>query len=193
MSDVKNISYTQSLVKPQEKPADHGYAEKIDYLSGTLEVEADGDLVTVYNQGAYQSLYKISATGVHHSKMNFPGVQVETATANAEITFYPFSIEVCDLVSRVRMKTGEKGAFHYHNGRTVRLVLSGSIQMVWIQNNSKHSVILEENDWIVIPANVPYQSIVLKEVDLLANYVCGDGTTKFDPQLNTIGKYKIKG
>ena len=83
MADVKNISFTHSLEKPTKKPADHGYTEKLDYLSGNLQVEADGEAVTVYNQGAYQGLYKIAASGVHHSKMNFPGVQVETATANA--------------------------------------------------------------------------------------------------------------
>jgi len=105
----------------------------------------------------------------------------------ADLLFYPYSTEICDMQGRLRMKKSESH-FHYHSGRQVRLVLRGRVRMEWIQNNRRHEVELGEDDWIVIPANTPYRTIVLEEVDMLSNWVSFAPRMK-ENKLNTIGRF----
>lgn len=184
------ISFRDTLTNSGKETFDEGYQEIVNYQSGNIIVEADGKEHKIYNQGAYQSIYTVDSTSVHHSKMGFPMMKAETSVAdNEELTFYPFSIEVCNMMGRLKMDRGSESKFHYHSGRTARLILTGKIKMEWIQNNRLHDIELEADDWIVIPAGTPYKTIVLEKVDLISNWIAiAENMT--EPKFNTIGKYR---
>jgi len=185
---IKEISHTDTLIsKRQEK--DGGYKELINYLDGDITVEVDGKEILVKNQGSYQTAYIITSNDVHHSKQGFPNIRTDSSVNDtASLVFYPYSTEECDMQGRLRMNKSESH-FHYHNGRQSRLILAGKIRMEWIQNNKLHSVELEKDDWIAIPANTPYRTVVLDPCDLLSNWVSFPKEMTMN-KLNTIGKFR---
>jgi len=84
--------------------------------------------------------------------------------------YIPVEIDQKALVI-VTGKKGAKSGYHKHRGGSLRYIISGKYSLTYKDRDGKEMTeILDPDDWIFLPREMPYKTKVLQDVKLLHVY-----------------------